>query len=105
MNADAGDTRALRELELHYGFESMNEEREKIHRRRVELNDDEALTEDVIGLVSQAQDAEECPEKLQKLQDARKLAQRIGEHHGTKNDRYVVTMRLVNREMSRLECS
>lgn len=102
IRAELNDIAALRELDLHYGFSGMDEQRENIFRRRVELEDPEALDENAMRLALEAQRMSKKSEKLAYLDKALRSAQRAATLQDTPIDKGLI-INYILREKAKAE--
>jgi hypothetical protein len=73
LRANAGDRGALRELDIFYGMEGRAADRARIHQRRLEINDREAVEEEAMKLVIAAEREIQCESKRRLLVESRTL--------------------------------
>ncbi len=100
--AELNDLAALRQLSLHYEFSSMDEEREKIFRRRLELQDPEALEENAMTLAMDARRISKKSEKLAALDRALQTAQRAATLQNAPTDKGLI-INYILREKAKAE--
>ena len=76
----ARDPSALRELEIYYDMEGRREDSERIHRQRLEINDPEAIENEIMREIGNADRIVDCEDRRNGLfgaqQDALELARR-----------------------------
>ena len=77
LRAASNDRTALRDLETHYGMEMMLPERERIHQKRLELDDPEALAWELDNKLSGMSNGDHCPIRVSRLQEAERLLARL----------------------------
>ena len=74
ISASGGDRTALRELDICYGLSNRKTDRDRIHRKRLEVGDPEALDEEAMRLVIVAEHEKDCLIRIYKLYNARDIA-------------------------------
>jgi hypothetical protein len=104
IRAAGDDLVALRELELHYGFEGNMVEVKKIQQRRLSLRDPEALGEEVMRIVMSADKLTDCASKKTQLNVSMKIAVDVAMAYKVKNVENDADVKLVQRELDKLQC-
>ena len=104
IRAAGDDLVALRELELHYGFEGNMAAVKVIQQRRLSLRDPEALGEEVMRLVMSADNLTDCASKKNQLNASMKIAVDVAMTYKVENVENDTDVKLVRRELDKLEC-
>lgn len=104
VRAARNDLTALRELELHYGFEGNEFARQNIYQRRLALRDPDALSEEVMRLVLSAKNLKDCNSKEKILNNAMVVAKAVAKLYEVKDILTDSDVKLVQYELDKLEC-
>lgn len=104
IRAARNDLTALRELELHYGFEGNEVARQNIYQRRLALRDPDALSEEVMRLVLSAKNLKDCNSKEKILNNAMVVAKAVAKLYEVKDILTDSDVKLVQYELDKLEC-
>jgi hypothetical protein len=104
ISAAAYDRNALRELELCYDFDGKAADRERIHLKRLELGEPEAMTEEAERLMNLAGKAKSCDEKRAILLKSLRVALNAARPQRLSEPTQSSTVRLVDSELARLQC-
>lgn len=103
LKSSGGDRSALRELELCYDFNELHEDRDRIHKKRLELEEPEALDEEAMKLLGKAKELKEPQDRRATLISALYFAKRALEvetRMGGPNDTIV---RSIENELKKLD--
>lgn len=100
----ARDPAALRELEIYYDMEGRREDSERIHRLRLAINDPEALENQIMRDLGQADRIDDCEDRRNGLLNAQREALELARRQGFPNPEDGELYRLIETMLNEVQC-